>query len=217
MLCHCGCGGDVGSRAKGSQLSRGPKIFLQGHNMRVQEIPPKQRIAMIATRHMNMPNRWGGDEIDILRRIYYSTEVKDVARLLGRTVRATYAKAFQLGMSLPANVRNAANAKKLTMINTGLRHPNWKGGPQESGMRQRRKRKPWMVTDRKDKGLYYRVLLRDRGICGICHKFVETPEEVSFDHIIPLSKGGGHNDGNLQVAHLICNSKKKDKLDYKPE
>lgn len=31
----------------------------------------------------------------------------------------------------------------------------------------------------------------------------------SIDHIIPMSKGGGHTWDNIQVAHIICNSKKE--------
>jgi len=45
---------------------------------------------------------------------------------------------------------------------------------------------------------------RDGGICGICGKKVER-DEVSIDHIIPLSKGGPHLMSNLQIAHLKCN------------
>ena len=46
---------------------------------------------------------------------------------------------------------------------------------------------------------------RDRMICGICGKKVR-PQNLSFDHIIPLSKGGPHATWNLQVAHHSCNS-----------
>ena len=48
------------------------------------------------------------------------------------------------------------------------------------------------------------VRVRDRMRCGICHKKVK-PAELSYDHIVPLSKGGAHANFNLQVAHLHCN------------
>lgn len=52
------------------------------------------------------------------------------------------------------------------------------------------------------------------GLCGICHTPIDTsikyPDHMSLsvDHIIPLSKGGTHVNGNLQVAHWICNVQK---------
>lgn len=38
------------------------------------------------------------------------------------------------------------------------------------------------------------------------------PMYPSVDHIIPLAKGGPHTWENVQVAHLMCNSEKGDKL-----
>ncbi|MEO3856223.1 HNH endonuclease signature motif containing protein [Acrocarpospora sp. B8E8] len=32
----------------------------------------------------------------------------------------------------------------------------------------------------------------------------------TLDHVIPLAKGGLHEPGNLQLAHFICNSTKRD-------
>lgn len=51
------------------------------------------------------------------------------------------------------------------------------------------------------------ILARDGMICQICRLAV-TADTLSFDHIIPLSKGGPHTQSNLQVAHRACNSKK---------
>lgn len=45
---------------------------------------------------------------------------------------------------------------------------------------------------------------RDGGVCGICGKEVGR-DEISIDHIVPLSKGGPHLMDNLQIAHLNCN------------
>lgn len=62
--------------------------------------------------------------------------------------------------------------------------------------------------DRVDIGRLY----RDRGgICGICHQQVSF-DTFTVDHIRPLSKGGAHCAWNLQIAHLGCNSHKRDKL-----
>jgi 5-methylcytosine-specific restriction endonuclease McrA len=59
---------------------------------------------------------------------------------------------------------------------------------------------------------------RDKGVCGICKLPVDmslrwpNPESSSYDHIIPLSKGGSHSELNLQLAHLCCNLCKSNKI-----
>ena len=70
-----------------------------------------------------------------------------------------------------------------------------------------------------------KLIKRDKNICYICHKecdlndytyhdnnFVAGNYYPSIDHIIPLSKGGGHSWDNVKLAHRICNSKKSDKI-----
>lgn len=46
--------------------------------------------------------------------------------------------------------------------------------------------------------------------CYLCLKPIEFGRD-SLDHNIPLSKGGSNLYSNLGVAHLGCNSRKKDK------
>lgn len=48
---------------------------------------------------------------------------------------------------------------------------------------------------------------RDSGICGICKKPIAF-EEISLDHIMPISRGGTHEPNNVQIAHMPCNSRK---------
>lgn len=67
-----------------------------------------------------------------------------------------------------------------------------------------------------------KVFKRDNGICQICGKPCDWsdrgwnkycgPLYPSIDHIIPLDKGGGHVWENVQLAHMMCNSEKGDKL-----
>jgi 5-methylcytosine-specific restriction endonuclease McrA len=55
------------------------------------------------------------------------------------------------------------------------------------------------------------VFRRDRWICQLCGEPVDrlkrypNPASASIDHRVPLSKGGGHNFANAQLAHLHCN------------
>ena len=67
-----------------------------------------------------------------------------------------------------------------------------------------------------------KLILRDRGICKICGEKVDVNSRnqkgiglyyPTIDHIVPLSKGGGHTWENVQLAHMICNSIKCDNLE----
>lgn len=55
------------------------------------------------------------------------------------------------------------------------------------------------------------VLKRDGASCHICKELVE-PEELDFDHVVPLSRGGSHTEANIAVSHAHCNRKKGGKL-----
>lgn len=60
----------------------------------------------------------------------------------------------------------------------------------------------------------YEVFERDGWVCGVCERPVDRslthpdPASASLDHVIPLSKGGGHVLENVQLAHLVCNVRK---------
>lgn len=64
---------------------------------------------------------------------------------------------------------------------------------------------------------YKTIYDRDGGTCQICGKKVSTrykwPSLLagSMDHIIPLSKGGTHEERNIQLAHLGCNLSKNNR------
>lgn len=51
---------------------------------------------------------------------------------------------------------------------------------------------------------YQAIKVRDRMICCICKKKVAV-KDLSFDHSVPLSRGGSHTQENIRVAHLRCN------------
>lgn len=54
---------------------------------------------------------------------------------------------------------------------------------------------------------YYKELFR-KGICHYCQK--HFPEnELTLDHIVPVSRGGRSTKGNLVVACRSCNQAKK--------
>jgi hypothetical protein len=52
------------------------------------------------------------------------------------------------------------------------------------------------------------VWTRDGGRCVICG----SKEELHFDHIIPVAKGGGNLAENIQILCQPCNLRKSDKI-----
>lgn len=63
------------------------------------------------------------------------------------------------------------------------------------------------------------VYSRDSWQCQLCGEQIDTDLlganslwSPSLDHIVPRSKGGSHDVENLQAAHLICNSRKGDRV-----
>lgn len=61
------------------------------------------------------------------------------------------------------------------------------------------------------------IFARDRGRCKICgcELSMDTkwphPRTPTRDHVVPLSKGGTHERGNLQLACAECNIRKGDR------
>lgn len=63
----------------------------------------------------------------------------------------------------------------------------------------------------------WQIAARDGDTCRLCGDPVDLsraypdPMSASADHIVPRSRGGGHEAGNLQLAHWICNVRRKDR------
>ena len=52
------------------------------------------------------------------------------------------------------------------------------------------------------------VWARDGGACVRCG----SQTDLHFDHIIPVAKGGGNTEANIQILCQTCNLKKSDKI-----
>lgn len=59
------------------------------------------------------------------------------------------------------------------------------------------------------------IFLRDRFQCQICGKIFDS-RELTIDHVVPKSLGGGHDWENLSAACMRCNSTKGNNLAIKP-
>lgn len=68
-----------------------------------------------------------------------------------------------------------------------------------------------------------KLIKRDGLRCALCGELCDMsdrsygngsgPKYPSIDHIIPISKGGGHVWDNVQIAHIECNTRKRDKTE----
>jgi len=58
---------------------------------------------------------------------------------------------------------------------------------------------------------YREILERDGYICHICGGTVD-PEQLHYDHVIPIARGGSHTKENIKVSHAVCNMRKSSKL-----
>jgi len=60
------------------------------------------------------------------------------------------------------------------------------------------------------------IFWRDRGQCQYCG-IIETPKELTLDHIIPKSRGGKNTWKNLVTCCKICNQEKRDRTPEEAE
>ena len=60
---------------------------------------------------------------------------------------------------------------------------------------------------------------RDGWVCQLCEAPVDPgaaahAERASLDHIVPQSRGGSHDPSNLRMAHVGCNARRRDRVDF---
>lgn len=59
-----------------------------------------------------------------------------------------------------------------------------------------------------------RILAKQKGRCCYCHCITD---DLTLEHIVPISKGGSHTAENIAFACLCCNERKADRdpFDFK--
>lgn len=83
------------------------------------------------------------------------------------------------------------------------------GGPTQAANRAKRRQlreKNADVGEHIDRDAIY---ARDGGYCYLCKLYVAR-ELATFDHVVPLARGGTDAEDNVRLAHRACNSKKGD-------
>jgi 5-methylcytosine-specific restriction endonuclease McrA len=59
----------------------------------------------------------------------------------------------------------------------------------------------------------YAAILVEHGMtCHLCGASIESFDDLHFDHVVPLSRGGTHTADNIRPAHELCNLRKGSKL-----
>lgn len=55
----------------------------------------------------------------------------------------------------------------------------------------------------------YAAILAEHGmVCHICGGEIPTLDDLHFDHVIPLARGGLHVPENIRPSHAVCNLRK---------
>ncbi len=79
----------------------------------------------------------------------------------------------------------------------------------KAGKARWRARRQGATTERVS---YVAILERDGLVCHLCRIAIDGPDDLHFDHVVPLSRGGEHSMANIKPAHAGCNLRKNDKL-----
>ena len=69
----------------------------------------------------------------------------------------------------------------------------------------------------KNNSIKLQLLWKNGRRCAICGRKIRSLDELTVDHIVPLSKGGKRVLKNCQLAHKTCNSCKNDTMPDKYE
>lgn len=72
--------------------------------------------------------------------------------------------------------------------------------------KQRNLRRSQLVTDPVIS--YRRIVERDGWHCYICSNPINNIRDLEFDHVVPVVKGGVHEEYNLSPTHASCNNSK---------
>lgn len=92
------------------------------------------------------------------------------------------------------------------------KHRRWaKANPEKNReyVRRRQAREQAAAVGEVDYGA---VLARDGMWCYLCRVDIADLDDLHFDHVVPLARGGAHGEDNIRPTHARCNQRKHGKL-----
>lgn len=92
------------------------------------------------------------------------------------------------------------------------RHREWSRANPENGRKNAAVRRARELAATVGEVDYAAIIERDGMVCHLCRTGIEALDELHFDHVVPLARGGEHSMANIRPAHATCNLRKKDKL-----
>lgn len=98
----------------------------------------------------------------------------------------------------------------LESYDTTLRSPSFEYNPPSVVALKRYIKRPQRVVFNR-----YNIFLRDDFTCQYCAKRFSS-YELTFDHVVPRSKGGQTSFDNIVACCVPCNTKKSNKQDVQP-
>lgn len=190
MKCQCGCGQDVPiadrtdrqrNRVKGEPLR-----FVHGHNRRRTRVVVSEKTCPRCKRTKPASE-------------YYrdATRPDGLRSHCRECVKETNARVNKEGDH--SRRWREANPERSRESTRKWRREHPEQHAEKEGRRRARKRGQGF-----EKIIPSEVYERDGGRCHICGKHVPK-SRMSLDHLIPLSRGGGHFKLNVRLAHLECN------------
>jgi len=78
-------------------------------------------------------------------------------------------------------------------------------------LRQYAAKRRAQITTTATESVDYDAIARRDTTCYLCHRPIPR-HLLSFDHVVPLAKGGAHRTENIRATHLNCNKRKRDTI-----
>jgi DNA-directed RNA polymerase subunit RPC12/RpoP len=177
------------------------------------------RTRPVRKRHGPIPRICRGCQLESRRRVARATYAQQVSPIRLSFVCPGCGQEFPL-------VRKGYSRRRCDPC--ALTHQNahvaawWKARPEQRQAKNRENKRRRRIARRDIRAERFadrEIFDRDGWICGLCGEPVDrgtaSPNGMtaSLDHIIPLNRGGTHTRLNTRCAHILCNSRKTDRLD----
>ena len=105
-----------------------------------------------------------------------------------------------------------AHAVEYRRRNPGIGDQWRKADPEKWALRNRANQARRRTAPKAEPVDFAAIIERDGMWCYLCEKPIASLDDLHFDHVIPLSKGGPHTAANIRPSHALCNLRKGARL-----